>query len=48
VQLDLLLRAQGPTLDVDVNHYGEVVLVQEADGWKIDSFAVEAARDSRP
>ena len=47
VQLDLLLRAQGPTLDVDVNHYGELVLVQEADGWKIDSFAVEAARDSR-
>lgn len=46
-QIDLLLRAEGPTMDVNVNHYGEVVLVQEADGWKIDSFAVEAARDSR-
>ena len=46
-QLDVKLRAVGPTMDVDVNHYGEVVLVQEADGWKIDSFAVETARDSR-
>ena len=46
-QLDVKLRAVGPTLDVDVNHYGEVVLVQEPDGWKIDSFAVETARDSR-
>jgi hypothetical protein len=46
-QLDVKLRAVGPTMDVDVNHYGEVVLVQEPDGWKIDSFAVETARDSR-
>jgi hypothetical protein len=46
-QLDLKVRAVGPTLDVDVSHYGELVLVQEGDGWKIDSFALEAARDSR-
>jgi hypothetical protein len=46
-QLDVKLRAVGPTMDVDINHYGEVVLVQEPDGWKIDSFAVETARDSR-
>ena len=47
-QLDIKLRAVGPELDVDINHYGEVVLVPEADGtWRIDSFAVETARDSR-
>ena len=46
-RLDLLLRAQGPTLDVDVNHYGDLVLVQEGDSWKIDAFSVVAARDSR-
>ncbi|HVF32341.1 MAG TPA: hypothetical protein VM933_04815 [Acidimicrobiales bacterium] len=46
-QIDLGLHVVGPTLDVDVNHYGEVVLVQEPDGWKIDAFAMETARDSR-
>lgn len=46
-QLDILLRAQGPTLDVDVNHFGEVVLVLDGETWKIDAFAVTAARDSR-
>ena len=47
-QLDIRLRAVGPELDVDINHYGEVVLVPETDGtWRIDSFAVETARDSR-
>ena len=47
VQLDLLLRAQGPSLDVNVNHYGDLVLVQEADGWKIDTFSIVSAKDSR-
>lgn len=46
-QLDILLRAQGPTLDVDVNHHGEVVLVADDGTWKIDAFSVTAARDSR-
>ena len=45
--LDILLRATGPTMDVDVNHYGDVVLVQEADGWKIDSFTITTQQDSR-
>ncbi|MEA3077988.1 MAG: hypothetical protein QOF60_2896 [Actinomycetota bacterium] len=46
-RLDLKLRAVGPTSDVDVVHQGEVVLVPDGDGWKIDSFAVRASRDSR-
>lgn len=46
-QLDILLRAQGPDLDVDVNHHGEVVLVDDGGTWKIDAFALTAARDSR-
>jgi hypothetical protein len=46
-QLDIQLRAQGPELDVDVNHHGEVVLVQDGETWKIDAFSVTAARDSR-
>jgi hypothetical protein len=46
-QLDIQLRAQGPTMDVDVNHHGEVVLVQDGGAWKIDAFSVTAARDSR-
>lgn len=45
--LDILLRATGPTVDVDVNHYGDVVLVQEADGWKIDAFTITTQQDSR-
>jgi hypothetical protein len=46
-QLDIQLRAQGPTMDVDVNHHGEVVLVHDGGTWKIDAFSVTAARDSR-
>lgn len=45
--LDILLHAVGPTLDVEVNHYGDLVLVQEADMWKIDAFEVTARQDSR-
>jgi hypothetical protein len=47
VRLDAKLRAVGPSVDVDVVHQGEVVLVPDGDGWKIDSFAVRASRDSR-
>jgi hypothetical protein len=46
-RLDLKLRAVGPSVDVDIVHQGEVVLVPDGDGWKIDSFAVRASRDSR-
>jgi hypothetical protein len=48
-QVDLKLHAVGPTHDVDVSHFGELVLVQEADGgpWKIDSFALQSPKDSR-
>lgn len=46
--LDVLLRATGPTVDVDVNHFGEVVLVQDEGGaWKIDSFTITTQQDSR-
>jgi hypothetical protein len=37
----------GGTHDVDVVHQGELVLVPDGPGWKIDSFAVHTARDSR-
>jgi hypothetical protein len=47
-QVDLKLHAVGPTHDVDVSHYGEVVLVQDDGGvWKIDSFALQSPKDSR-
>ena len=47
-RIDVKVHAVGPTLDVDVVHQGELVLVPEADGsWKIDSFALHTARDSR-
>lgn len=45
--LDILLRATGPTVDVDLNYYGEVVLVPEAGSWKIDAFEVTTKQDSR-
>jgi hypothetical protein len=47
-RIDVKVHAVGPTLDVDVVHQGELVLVPEADGsWKIESFALHTARDSR-
>jgi hypothetical protein len=48
VRVDIKVRAVGPTIDVDVVHQGEFVLVPEGDGWKIDTFAVHTTRDSRP
>lgn len=47
-RIDVKVHAVGPTLDVDVVHQGELVLVPEADGsWRIESFALHTARDSR-
>ena len=47
-RIDVKVHAVGPTLDVDVVHQGELVLAPEADGsWKIESFALHTARDSR-
>ena len=47
-RIDVKVRAVGDAHDVDVVHQGELVLVPEADGsWKIESFAIHTARDSR-
>ncbi|MBW3557863.1 MAG: hypothetical protein KY454_13100 [Actinobacteria bacterium] len=45
--LDLRVHAVGPSLDIDIAHLGEFVLVPEGDLWKIESFAMQAIRDSR-
>ena len=48
-RIDVKVHAVGPTLDVDIVHQGELVLAPEADGsWKIESFTIHTARDSRP
>lgn len=48
-RIDLKVHAVGPTVDADVVHQGELVLVPDPDGsWKIDSFAIHTARDTRP
>ena len=47
-RIDVKVHAVGPTLDVDVVHQGEIVLIPEPDGtWRIESFALHTARDSR-
>jgi hypothetical protein len=46
-RIDLKVHTVGGTHDVDVVHQGELVLVPDGAGWKIDSFAVHTARDSR-
>lgn len=46
-RLDLRLHAVGPRLDVDVVRQGDLVLVPEADQWKIDGYQLRASRDSR-
>ena len=46
-RLDLLVHAVGPTLDVDINRYGDVTLVADEGGWRIDSFQLKTTRDSR-
>ena len=48
-RIDVKVHAVGPTLDVDVVHQGELALAPEPDGsWKIESFTIHTARDSRP
>lgn len=48
-RIDVKVRAVGPTVDVDVVHQGELVLAPHDDGsWRIESFAIHTARDSRP
>jgi hypothetical protein len=46
-RIDLKVHTVGATHDVDVVHQGELVLVPDGTGWKIDSFALHTARDSR-
>jgi hypothetical protein len=46
-RIDVKVHTVGATHDVDVVHQGELVLVPDGPGWKIDSFAVHTARDSR-
>lgn len=47
-RIDVKVHAVGPTVDVDIVHQGELVLVPDGDAWRIDSFALHTARDSRP
>lgn len=46
-RIDLVVRATGPGLDVDIVRNGELVLAPEPEGWRIDSFVVRTTRDSR-
>ena len=46
-RIDLKVHTVGATHDVDVVHQGELVLVPDGPGWKIDSFSLHTARDSR-
>lgn len=46
-RLDLLVHAVGPNLDVDINRFGDVTLVAEEGGWRIDSFQLRTDRNSR-
>ena len=46
-QIDLRLTAVGPDMAVDVVHSGELVVVPEADGWRIESFLLHTTRDSK-
>lgn len=45
--LDFKVHAVGPSVDIDIAHLGEFVLVREGDVWKIESFAMQAIRNSR-
>ena len=46
-RIDVKVHTVGATHDVDVVHQGELVLVPDGPGWKIDSFSLHASRDSR-
>lgn len=45
--IELRVHAVGPSLDIDIAHLGELVLVPEGGGWKIDAFGMQAIRESR-
>lgn len=45
--IELRVHAVGPSLDIDIAHLGEFVLVPEGGGWKIDAFGMQAIRQSR-
>ena len=47
VRVDLRLHAVGPDLDLDVIHWGEMILAQQDGAWRIDAFDLHASRDSR-
>lgn len=46
-RFELKLRAVGDDSDIDVIHSGDMILVPDADAWKIDAFSVHTTRDSR-
>lgn len=46
-RFELKVHAVGDDSDIDVVHSGDLMLVPDADAWKIDSFSVRTARDSR-
>lgn len=46
-RFELKLRAVGKDSDLDVIHWGDMMLVPDAGGWKIDAFSVHTTRDSR-
>jgi hypothetical protein len=47
-QVDLTVHATGPAIDVRIVRNGEMTLIPEGDGWRIDSFIVRAQRDTTP
>ena len=46
VHLDLTLRGTAEGTPLTVEHTGDLVLVPEGDGWKIDGYDVRATRDT--
>ena len=46
VHLELKLQGTAEGTPLTVEHTGDLVLVPEGDGWKIDSYDVRATRDT--
>jgi hypothetical protein len=46
VHLDLRLKGRAEGTPVTVEHTGDLVLVPEGDGWKIDGYDVRSSRDT--
>jgi len=46
VHLELKLKGRAEGAPLSVEHSGDLVLVPEGDGWKIDSYDVRATRDT--